>query len=104
MTPNRKLSEATRLIGERGLDGLVVYSDGTCNILRASSLHYFAEVAPMGPHNAAVVSADGRVALIVPPAWDATRIQRHTWIDDVRGTNAFADALPARSASSASAD
>jgi Xaa-Pro aminopeptidase len=93
MTSNRKLSEVTRLLGDRRLAALVIYSDGTCNILRASFLHYFAGVAAMGPNNAAVVSANGRVALVVQPAWDAARIRRRTWIDDVQGADRFAEAL-----------
>jgi Xaa-Pro aminopeptidase len=47
----------------------------------------------MGPHNAAVVSGDGRVALLVQPAWDAARVRQRSWIDDVRGVDDFADAL-----------
>jgi Xaa-Pro aminopeptidase len=90
----RKLNEAMRLIGERGLAGLVIYSDGTCNILRASYLRYFAEVAPIGPNAAAVVSADGGVTLLVQPGWDANRVKRCTWIDDVRGADEFERALP----------
>src|SRR5581483_10985404 len=64
---NRKLTEAARSIARRGLAALVIYSDGTCNILRASYLRYFAEVATVGPNSAAIVSADGRVALLVQP-------------------------------------
>jgi Xaa-Pro aminopeptidase len=93
MPGNRRLDEAVRLMRARGLDGLVVYSDGTCNILRASYLHYFSGLAPMGPHNAAVVSSRGRVALLVQPPWDVQRARRHSWIDDVRGADDFADAL-----------
>lgn len=91
--PNRKLSEAVRLMGRRGLAGLVVYSDGTCNILRASYLRYFADVAPIGPDSAAIVAADGRATLLVQPGWDVARIRRRTWIDDVRAAGTFADAL-----------
>lgn len=93
MTGSRRLDEAVRLMRDRGLDGLVVYSDGSCNILRASCLHYFSGVAPMGPHNAAVVSRLGRVTLLVQPAWDVERTRRHSWIDDVRGAGDFGDAL-----------
>ncbi|MGD1096500.1 MAG: Xaa-Pro peptidase family protein [Bryobacteraceae bacterium] len=74
---------------------MIVYSNGTCNILRASDLHYFAGFRPMGPHNAAVVSASGEVMLLVDPAWDARRAKRHSWIGDVRGVSDFRDALTA---------
>lgn len=88
-----KRDEAVRLMRERGLGGLVVYSDGTCNILRASYLRYFAEYAPLGPHNAAIATAEGHTALLVQPAWDLQRVRLHTWIDEVHGTDAFAGAL-----------
>ena len=88
-TGQRKLDDAIRLMRERELGGLVVYSDGTCNILRASYLRYFAEYAPMGPHNAAVISARGDTTLLVQPEWDVRRAKRHTWIDDVRGAVDF---------------
>lgn len=90
---HRKLDEVVGLMRARGLDGLMVYSDGTCNILRASYLHYFSDVAPMGPHNAAVVSSDGRVTLLVQPAWDVGRARRRSWIDDVRGVHEFGGAV-----------
>jgi Xaa-Pro aminopeptidase len=93
MAANRRLDEAVRLMRARGLDGLVVYSDGTCNILRASYLRYFADFAPIGPHNAAVVSTSGGVCLLMQPAWDVQRARRHSWIDDVRGADDFAGAM-----------
>jgi Xaa-Pro aminopeptidase len=85
MAGGRKLDQAIRLMRKRGLGGLLVYSDGSCNILRASYLRYFAGFAPMGPNNCAVVSARGRTALVVQPRWDAARAKRHSWIADVRG-------------------
>jgi Xaa-Pro dipeptidase len=75
--------------------GLIVYSNGTCNILRPSYLHYFAGFRPMGPNNAAIVSASGEVALLVEPAWDERRAKRWTWIGDVRGVSNFKDELEA---------
>jgi Xaa-Pro aminopeptidase len=89
----RKLDAAVRLMRERGLCGLLVYSDGSCNILRASYLRYFAGFAPMGPNNCAVVSAEGHAALVVQPAWDAARAKRHSWIADVRGADDVGAAL-----------
>jgi Xaa-Pro dipeptidase len=92
-TTRRKLDEAVRLMRERGLDGLVVYSDGTCNILRASYLRYFAEFPPMGSHNAAVISPSGDTVLVVTPEWDVHRVKMHTWIEDVRGATEFTAAM-----------
>ncbi len=95
MIENRKLEQAVKLLAERGLDGLIVYSDGSCNILRASYLHYFAGFPPMGPNNAALVSRRGEIALLIQPGWDACRAQRLSWIDDVRSADDFAAALVA---------
>lgn len=94
-TAASKLDRAIRLMRERELDGLVVYSDGTCNILRASYLRYVAEFAPMGPHNAAVISASGETTLLVTPEWDVRRVKRHTWIGDVHGADDFSTRLSA---------
>jgi Xaa-Pro dipeptidase len=84
-----KLEKAVRSLNERGLDGLIIYSNGSCNILGVKYLHYFAEFKPMGPHNAAVISKDGDVILLVEPEWDAARAKNHSWIKGVRGTTHF---------------
>jgi Xaa-Pro aminopeptidase len=89
----RTLDDVGRLLRARQLTGLIVYSDGTTNILRPSYLRYFAGFAPLGPNAAAIVTADGTAALIVEPRQDARRAARHTWIDDVAGTDSFADAV-----------
>ena len=38
-----KLNKAVELLSQRGVDGLIIYSGGTCNIWRPSYLHYFRE-------------------------------------------------------------
>lgn len=89
MSNNRKHQKALDLIQERGLDGLIVYSEGTCSILGPSYLYYFSEFRPMGPHNAAVLSKGGDVVLLVAPPRDALRAANKSWIDDVRGSSDF---------------
>lgn len=88
-TDPTKLEKAVRSLKEGGLDGLIIYSNGSCNILGVKYLHYFAEFKPMGPHNAAVVSKNGDVILLVEPEWDAGRAKTHSWIKQVRGTTHF---------------
>ena len=90
-----KLDKAVRAIGERGLDGLIVYSNGSCDILAPKYLHYFAEFRPMGRNNAALVAKDGRTALVVEPQWDVLRVKQKSWIGDVRGSADFSDDLKA---------
>jgi Xaa-Pro dipeptidase len=86
---NPKMERALGLMGQKGLDGLVVFSGGTCSILAPSYLHYFCECRPMGPRNAAVLAKTGKVALLVEPSWDAERVSSTSWIKDVRGTSNF---------------
>jgi Xaa-Pro aminopeptidase len=86
------LEQAVRLMDERGLAGLLIYSDGTCNILRASPLRYFAGVMPVG-QGLVLVARGGRTVLFVEPAWDARRAGRRSWIEDVRGVNDLGGAL-----------
>ena len=92
---NTKLEKAVRLITQRGLNGLIIYSGGVFNILSPSYLHYFTEVRPMGLHNAAVVSRTGEVVLLVEPPWDVHRVSAKSWIREVRGTSDFVKDLVA---------
>lgn len=91
---NLKFERAVEAIGKKGLDGLIVYSNGTCDILGAKNLFYFAEFRPLGPHNAAVISKRGEAVLLVEPEWDAARAKRFSWIKDVRGTADFIKTMP----------
>lgn len=84
-----KLKKAVQLLNQRGLEGLVIYSNGTVNVLRPNYFYHFSECRPLGPHSAAVVSKSGDVTLLVDPEWDAARASSKTWIHDVRGTPEF---------------
>ena len=88
-----KLEKTIQLMKEKKLQGLIVYSNGICNILRPGYLHYFAEFKPLGSCNAALVSRSGAVSLIVSPSWDAGRAAAASWIEDVHGSSAFVEDL-----------
>jgi Xaa-Pro dipeptidase len=90
---NSKLKRVLEFINRKGLNGLIVYSNGAANILRPNHLHWFSGCRPMGPRNAAVVSKSGDVRLLVTPKWDQARVSSKSWIKDVRGTSAFVDEL-----------
>jgi Xaa-Pro dipeptidase len=90
---NRKLQKALGLINQRGLDGLIIYSRGTCFVLKPFYFYYFSGFRPMGPNNAVVISKTGDAFLLVEPSWDLGRASRKSWIDDVRGTTDFATDL-----------
>jgi Xaa-Pro dipeptidase len=84
-----KLNKAIKLMGEKGLDGLIIYSNGICSILHPSYLYYFSEFKPLGPRNAVILSKSGEIALLIEPSWDAMRASRKSWIHDVRGSSNF---------------
>jgi Xaa-Pro dipeptidase len=81
------------LLTDRALEGAIIYSEGTCSILSPSYLHYFSGVRPLGPRNAAVLTAEGAVCLLVDPPWDSARMAAKSWITDVRGAKSFTDDL-----------
>jgi Xaa-Pro aminopeptidase len=87
--PNPKLQKVVELINQRGLDGLIIYSRGTCFVLKPFYLYYFSGFRPMGPNNAVVISKSGDVLLLIEPRWDAIRASQKTWIKDIRGTSDF---------------
>jgi Xaa-Pro aminopeptidase len=84
-----KLKKAVEFSNQRGLDGLIIFSNGTCSILQPSYLHYFSEFKPLGPRNAVILSKSGEIALLIEPSWDAIRASRKSWIHDVRGSSNF---------------
>lgn len=88
-----KVEKAVKEIKSRGLDGLIVYSRGTCDILGPKPMMYFAEYRPLGPNNALLLSKEGNSVLLVEPAWDAPRAGSRTWVQDVRGTPDFTGEL-----------
>ena len=62
-----KIDKAISQIEQRELDGLIIYSNGTCNILGPKYLLYFAEFRPIGPNSAVVLNKEGNVILLVEP-------------------------------------
>ncbi|HVN25775.1 MAG TPA: Xaa-Pro peptidase family protein [Syntrophorhabdales bacterium] len=86
---NNRLTRSLELINKKGLNGLIVYSGGTCSILAPSYLHYFCGCRPMGARNAAVVTKTGKPVLLMEPSWDAERVRMKSWIKDVRGSADF---------------
>ena len=84
-----KLDKALGAVKQRGLDGLIIYSNGTCSMLRPTYFYYFAELRPMGPDNALVISKSGDVVLLVTPEWDGARASQNSWVKDVRSTADF---------------
>jgi Xaa-Pro dipeptidase len=82
-----KLKKAVELLSQKGLDGLIVYSNGAANILRPNYLHYFSGCKPLGSRNCAMISKSGEAVLLVTPVSDAARSSSRSWIKDVRGTS-----------------
>ena len=88
-----KLRKILDFLNKRDIEGLIIYSNGTCNILGPKYLYYFAEFRPLGANNAAVATKNGDAVLLIEPGWDSRRVGRHTWIEDVRGTSHFSKDL-----------
>jgi Xaa-Pro dipeptidase len=82
-----RLNKAVMLSNRKGLNGLIIYSNGAANMLRPNYLHYFSGCKPLGSRNAAILSPSGEVALLVTPASDVSRFSSKTWIKDVRGAS-----------------
>ena len=86
---NGKLEKVLGLIDRKGLDGLIIYSRGTCFVLKPFYFYYFTEFRPIGSNNAAIVSRSGDLLLLVEPRWDAGRAASEGWIGNIRGTSDF---------------
>jgi len=87
--PNSKLQKAVDLIHRRGLDGLLIYSNGACFVLKPFYFYYFTEFRPMGRNNAAIISKTGDIVLLMEPSWDSDRASQKSWVRDIRGTSDF---------------
>jgi len=87
--PNAKLQKAVEIIHRRGLDGLIIYSNGACFVLKPFYFYYFTEFRPMGPNNVIILSKKGDVVLLMEPPWDSARASQKSWIRDIRSTSHF---------------
>jgi Xaa-Pro dipeptidase len=86
---NVKLKKAVEQLNQKELDGLIIYSGGTCSILRPNYLHYFSEFKPLGRNNSVIISKFKDITLLVEPQWDLIRASEKTWISDIRGSTNF---------------
>ncbi len=84
-----KLNRVVELINQKGLDGLVIYSRGTCFVLKPFYFYYFSEFRPMSSNNAVVISKSGDLLLLVEPPWDSVRATQTSWIRNIQGTSQF---------------
>jgi Xaa-Pro dipeptidase len=87
-----RLGEATRLLHDRALDGLIAASNGLNNFLDANAVFVLSGVRPIG-ESAVMLDRDGRSTLIVTPAWDETRAASLSATDRTIGTDSLAAAL-----------
>jgi Xaa-Pro aminopeptidase len=86
---NIKLKKAVKLMNQKGLNGLIIFSGGTSDISFPRYLQYFSEFKPLSSKNVAVISKAGDVALLIEPQWDVIRAAKKTWIRDIRGSSDF---------------
>jgi Xaa-Pro dipeptidase len=86
---NTRLKMVVKSLNQKGLNGLIIYSGGACNILRPSFLQYLCEYRPLKSNNAAIISRNGDIVLLVEPSWDTIRVAKNSWVSDVRGSSDF---------------
>lgn len=90
---NRRLNKALALLQQQDLDGLVIYSNGSYDLLRPNYLRYFSDFKPLCSNNAAILSRSGDLALLIEPHWDAGRARTQSWVANVIGTSNFTEDL-----------
>jgi len=81
-----RIDDLRDLMNHAGLDTLLIYSDGSCNILRPSPLRYVAGFMPVD-QALVVVPARGSAFLLLQPSTDERRARRNSWLDDIRGVD-----------------
>lgn len=91
----KKLERVLDLMKQKGLNGLIIYSNGTRNMLTPSYFQYFAGLRPLGSNNAMIISKSGDVCILFQPKWDSGRMFKNCWVTDLRGSVNFATELPA---------
>ena len=84
-----KLDQASKLAGQKGYDGLVIYSDGPSVMAVPSYFYYFSGLRLLGSNSAVVLSKSGERILLVQPSWDLSRAAKKSEIADTRGTDNF---------------
>lgn len=89
MDGSSKLDQALAQIKQRNLDGLIIYSNGVCSMLRPSYFHYFSGLKPLGANNAVILAKSGEIVLLVEPEWDIIRASRFSWIKDIKSSSDF---------------
>lgn len=88
----RSLREAMK---RDGLSALLFYSTGQLSMLEVNPVLWISGLLPMGPNTAVLVTESGDAAMLISLPWDQGRVQRQTWIHDVRVAERFVDGLQA---------
>ena len=86
----RSLREAMR---EQKLSALLFYSTGQLSMLEVNPVLWISGLLPMGPHTGVLLTAAGEATMLISLAWDEGRARERTWIEDVRVTDRFAEAI-----------
>jgi Xaa-Pro aminopeptidase len=82
MADATRLQAVTKALAGAGLDALVALTTSFHSFLEPDSVLLLASFKPMG-ESAVCVHRDGRIALIVTPAWDAARARERSGLDTV---------------------
>ena len=92
VSKSSRLSQATRHLQDKSLDGLIAASNGLNNFLDSNAVYVLCGVRPIG-ESVVVLDRDGRSTLIVTPAWDGERAAAQSSTDKAMGTDDLAATL-----------
>lgn len=81
-----RVERAQAVMRERGVGGLVIFSNAQHNMLRTDQLFYLTDFRALG-RSALVVPASGAPALVVSPRWDLERAREAAGAGDVRAVD-----------------
>jgi len=78
---------------EQKLSAMLFYSTGQLSMLEVNPVLWISGLLPMGLHTGVLVTDGGEAAMLISLAWDEGRARERTWIEDVRVTDRFAEAV-----------
>ena len=86
----RSLREAMK---EQKLSALLFYSTGQLSMLEVNPVLWISGVLPMGRHTGVFLTAAGDATMLITLPWDEGRARERSWIEDVKVTDRFAEAV-----------
>jgi Xaa-Pro aminopeptidase len=83
-----KLKNVRDAMNKEGLAALLFYSTGQLSMLEVNPVLWISGALPIGSHTGILLTGDG-AAMVVSLSWDAGRIRRQSWIDEIHVADNF---------------